>query len=169
MQRHGMTNRRLGETSGRFAVVDIADHALDLARQCRRQLRLLSLSLEPQWFDSESLAEALSSLARRHRSSEVRLLIADSRPLAGRPHALVNLHRRLPSSVLLRRARVEPRELHDLFLIADERGLLYWNAREPERAWADYNNRPAAEDAAIRFDELWYRSSDDPELRELHL
>ena len=164
-----MEMRRLGETSGRFAVHGIAVQALDLAGQCVRKLRLLSLHLEPQWFDSAALAQTLSGLARRHSSTEVRLLIVDSRPLAGRPHALLELHRRLPSSVMLRRARLEMRELRELCLIADERGLLCWNPAEPERAWADYNNRPAAEDAAIRFDELWYRSSDDPELRTLHL
>lgn len=159
----------LGSSGGRFAVRDIAGQALDLARQSRRHLRLLSLHLEPDWFDRPALAQALSALARRHRSTEVRLLVADSRPLAGRSHALVNLSRRLSSSVLLRRAPVEASDLRELFLVADNQGLLCWAAREPERAWADYHNRPAAEDAAIRFDELWYRATDDPELREIHL
>lgn len=161
--------RRLGASSGRFAVSDIGTVGLELARQCRRCLRLLSLHLEARWFDRREWAQALSALARRHRNTEIRLLIADSRPLVGTHHALLGLTRRLPSSVLLRRTRIEPHELRDLFVIADERGLLRWPAREPERAWADFNNRPAAEDAAARFDGLWYRSVDDPELRDLHI
>lgn len=163
------SSRRLGETSGRFAVHDIGAVSLELARQCQRQLRLFSQFLEPEWFDRPELAEALSALARRHRFTEIRLLIIDSRPLVGRGHSLLNLSRRLPTSIQLKRAQVEPRELKELMLIADDRGVLRWDMREPERAWADFNNLPMARDSAAQFDELWYRAVDDPELRTLHI
>jgi hypothetical protein len=48
-------------------------------------------------------------------------------------------------------------------------GVLSFSLREPEKAWADFHNRPLAENYAAQFDELWHRSIDDPELRLLHL
>lgn len=161
--------RQLGHDHGRFSARDPAAVALDLARQCQRQLRILSNSLEPEFYDHPEFAAAVSALARRSRHTEIRLLIVDGRPLARRGHALLDLHRRLPSAIGLRRVTCESADIVENYLIADDRGLLCLALREPEQAWADYNNRPLAEDYAERFDQLWHRAEADPELRVLHL
>src|SRR6185295_3784174 len=106
---------------------------------------------------------------RRSRFSEIRLLIVDSRPLVQRGHMLLDLQRRLSSTILLRRVSCEPEDIRENYLLADDRGILCFPVREPERAWSDYNNRPIAEDYSTQFDELWNRAIDDPELRLLNL
>jgi len=161
--------RRLGEDGGRFAVRDRAAVALDLARQCTRQLRLYSPLLDHELFDSDAFATALSELARRHRQSEVRLLIRDSRPLVERGHRLLDLARRLSSSVRIRLIDDRVDDLDESYLVADLRGVLCFDNREPESGWADYNNQPLAESFRARFDQLWERAEESADLRSLHL
>lgn len=161
--------RQLGMDAGRFAVHDLTATLLDLAGQSRRQLRLLSESLEPSLFDTPAFADALSELARGHRQSEIRLLVVDSRPLVERSHRLLELQRRLPSSIHLRRVGETAETLREAWLIADGRGVLCFDQREPASAWADYNNGPLAEDFRSRFDDLWNRAEQIPELRLLNL
>ncbi|MDX9875420.1 MAG: GNAT family N-acetyltransferase [Spongiibacteraceae bacterium] len=161
--------RQLGRHAGRFAVSDRAAIALDLVRQSRVQLRILSSVLEPAVYDRDEFAAAVPGLARRHRNSEVRLLLLDGRQIAQRGHRLLALHRRLPSAVQIRRLELPPNEVPEAFLIADQSGLLCHDLREPESAWADYHNRPLAESYRLQFDDWWQRSSPDPELRELLL
>lgn len=163
------TQRVLGTDAGRFAVNDRASTALELTQQCRRQLRLLSNALEPELFNTPAFAEALSQLARRSRYSEIRLLVLDAHAIVERGHLLLELQRRLSSVIQLRRADCDAHTVTENFLIADDRGVLCYSLQEPEKAWADFNNRPLAEDYCAQFDELWHRSIDDPELRLLHI
>jgi predicted GNAT family N-acyltransferase len=162
------TQRMLGVDGGRFKA-NRRDTALDLAQQCRRQLRLLSHDLAPELFDSPEFAAALTRLARSSRVAEIRILVLEVRPLVQRGHALLELQRRLSSNVRMRRADCAPTDLRENYLVADQRGVLCYALREPEQAWADYNNQPLATDYAAQFDELWGHAIDDPELRLLHL
>jgi predicted GNAT family N-acyltransferase len=161
--------RELGRDSGRFMARDRGAVALDLARQSRRQLRLLSNSLDHDLYHSEAFADALSQLARSSRYTDIRLLVVETRPLVQRGHVLLELQRRLSSSIGLRRVSCEPEDIQENYLIADDRGILCYSLREPEQAWSDYNNGPIAENYRTQFDELWNRAVDDPELRLLIL
>lgn len=159
----------LGAHGGRFAAADRAALGLDLALQARRQLRLLSNALKPALWDTDAFAEAVSQLARRHRHCEVRLLLLDGRTVAQRGHRLLDLHRRLPTAVAIRRLALPPADTPENFLLADDCGILCYNVREPEQAWGDYYNVPVVETYRRRFDEWWHRSSADPELRLLSI
>jgi hypothetical protein len=134
---------------------------------------ILSYALENEFFDHETLANSLSNLARNHRSASIRLLIINSRALTGKPHKLVTLYRRLPSSVQLRVIAEENIELVDHgFVIADRCGLLVFPLDTLDRSstiWADFNNRPLANDSIEVFERYWQSAEEDPNLRALTL
>lgn len=161
--------RLLGNDAGRFAVSDRATTALELARQAHRNLRLLSHTLDPDLFDNDEFASAISRLARSSRFSDIRLLVVEVRPVVERGHRLLELCRRLSATLQIRRADCRPEDLQENFLVADDRGMLCYPLREPEAAWADFNNLPLARDYATRFDELWHHGISDPEFRLLHI
>lgn len=162
-------NRMLGQDGGRFNVHDRRTTALELTQQSKRTLRVLSNELDPEIFDNADFVDALSQLARRSRYSDIRLLVVHAKPVAQRGHRALELARKLSTTIQLRRADCAPEAIAENFLIADDTGVLCYSLREPEKAWADYHNRPLAENYAAQFDELWHRSIDDPELRLLHL
>src|SRR5207244_1795501 len=111
--------RELGNDSGRFAARDRRAVLLDLTRQCQRHLRILSNSLDHELYNSNEFFEALSQLARSSRYTEIRLLIVDNRPLVQRGHVLLDLQRRLSSSIQLRRVSCEPEDIRENYLLAD--------------------------------------------------
>lgn len=160
--------RRLGVDSGRIRA-ERRGTALDLARQSRRQLRVLSNELEPEVFGQTEFIEAVSQLARTSRNAEIRLLVLEVKPIVQRGHGLLELQRRLSSKVHIRRADCDASDIRDNYLVADRSGVVCWPLREPEQAWTDYNNQPIANDYCAQFDELWERAVEDPQLRLLHL
>lgn len=164
-----MIRALLGQDGGRFHVADTAGVALDLTRQARRELCVLSVSLEPDLFDGEEFATAVSALARRHRHTRVRLLVADSRPLRQSRHRLLHLARRLESSISLRCCHPDQADVTECWLLADQRGLLVYTPAQGRDSWADYNNRPLAQDRQEHFERLWAESREDPDLRQLSL
>jgi predicted GNAT family N-acyltransferase len=163
------THRTLGQDAGRFAVTSPNDVALDLANQAQRHLRIFSSALDPAIYDRAEMADALSRLVRNYRAADIRILIVDSSRLAQTSHALVSLAKRLSSAIRIRRLDMPDGSLAENYLVADGCGLLCQSLRDPDLAWADYNNRPLANDYAQQFDELWNHAHDDPNLRNLHL
>lgn len=159
---------RLGTDAGRRAVADPHATACSLISQCRLHLRILSDMLEPDIYDYRDIEKAVSKLARLHRNSEVRMLITDSRSLAERGHRLLTLQQRLSTAIKIRVLDDDVvTRLTENFLVADASGLLVFKRREPEDRWADFNNRPIAENYISQFDELWNVALEDPRLRRL--
>lgn len=167
------TQRRLGADHGRFAATNRRAIALDLAQQTQRQLRIFANELEPNVYDHADFAAALSQIVRGYRNADIRLLITDSGNLKHGGHALLAIQRRLSSAIRIRKvdglADGNNEPTSENYLIADGRGLLCYAVREPEMAWADYNNVPLANEYAARFDELWNHANEDPNLRVLSL
>ena len=89
--------------------------------------------------------------------------------LARRGHLLLDLQRRLSSTMQLRRVSCDPTQIGENYLLADSRGLLCYTVKEPGAAWADYNNGPVVANYIAQFDTLWAHAIDDPELRVLSL
>lgn len=169
MRRLLRAERVLGEDHGRFAVLDRRATALDIARQTRRQLRILSNQLDPAIYDHADFAHALSQLVRGYRNADVRLLILDSSNLSSGNHAVLMLQRRLSSAIRIRKIGDVTETIDENYVVADARALFCYSLREPEMAWADYNNLPLAQDYAARFDQLWQHAVEDPNLRILQL
>ena len=138
-----------------------------MASQTLRYLRIYTPNLESELYDNREFAEAVSKLARSSRFAEIRILIADTRLIIARGHALLELHRRLPSSIAIRKLTIDTHGLPQPFLIADESGLLLRPDDGEGPSFANFCDRVTAKSLIDLYDPLWDRSYPDPELRSL--
>ncbi|MBD2859242.1 GNAT family N-acetyltransferase [Spongiibacter sp. KMU-158] len=160
--------RELGVDGKKFRIRNLPESVLDMSGQCRRSLRVLSPSLEPEIYGSDSFVDQVSQLARKHRDVTVRFLIHDDKPLRENRHQLVTLSQKLSAveiRVLPRKQIVEQKEC---YLLADNCGLLVHHPRINADGWGSYNLRPIAEDYITRFDRQWHHSKPSPWLRTLY-
>lgn len=81
------------------SMLDLMD---SMVGQAGQRLWLYDRVLDHDLYDRQRFRELVSGLARRHRLSEIRLLIHDDQPLIKRRHQLVELMRRLPSRIELK-------------------------------------------------------------------
>jgi hypothetical protein len=143
--------------------------AVALCSSAARYLCILSPALDHAAFDNEPLAEGISALVRQSRQTEVRILVANTSAIVNRGHRLLNLARRLPSSVQLRRLDEHPDWNGQTVVIRDRDGVLY----KPGGSDADGFYEPASRASTQRhldlFNELWRHSVQDPNLRALRL
>lgn len=143
-------------------------HAWLLASQSRRQLRLYSPNLDHTIFNHPALQDAFSALARAGRQSRIRIILRDPRPAIARSHRLVELARRLSSTIEIRRA--PPREEDgpdNSYLLADDRGLLWLPEKTEQRGYAHYNYPARVRELGNAYEQLWEQSESEPELRIL--
>jgi hypothetical protein len=146
-----------------------ADYAVALCANASRYICILSPQLDHAAFDNGELVDALSALARRSRQTQVRILISDSRPVVGYGHRLLQLARRLPSTVHIRKLEEHPNWNNETVVIRDRDGVLYKPGGSDHDAFYEPDSRASTLRHLELFDELWRLSVEDAELRALHL
>ena len=137
----------------------------ELVHGAERSVRVLSDALDPALFDHEALATEFSRLVRSARQCEVRILVKDSTNLVKRSHHLATLHRRLVSSVQIRKLTDFPEHYVANYVLVDERGILFLPMLDDKVCFANADDRALVNHYAEQFDALWSRSAPDSELR----
>lgn len=141
--------------------------AAELCRDARRYVAIMSPELDPAAFDSDAFADALRKLLLESAQSEVRILVQTSAGLLGRGHRLLQLARRMPSRVHIRRLGEHPEWEGETVIVCDRNSALFKPAGSVDKAFREVDVRPTAERKLELFDNLWRYSEEDPDLRAL--
>lgn len=163
----------LGKTSGAHVVGGLSElQALSchMASQCRRDLRIYVQRLSREVYEQPCFLEAAKSLAIRHANAQVSILVADTEHIRTNGHRLLELSRKLPSSVQIRRRSEE--FSYDLrsFMLADDCGFVLrpiWY--ELNDATESFNDRYKVRLLKDDFVRIWEQSEADPALRQLSI
>lgn len=163
----------LGETSGDYSLSglgEIQTASCNMAEQCHRRLIVYAHRLNRDIYEQPCFLEAVKLLAIRHPNTRIQILIADIEQMRVSGHRLLDLGRKLSSSIEMR-VRTE-QFAHDLrsFMLADDCGFLL------RPIWYDLNNaslsfrdRYRVKNLAEEFLTIWEQSELDPALRQLNI
>ena len=143
--------------------------AVSLCASAARYVFILSPRLDHQVFDNPEMSSALASLARASRQTEVRILISDSRQIVSRGHRLVQLARRLPTSIHIRKLPEHPDCHGEPVITRDMDGVLFNPGGSDHEGFYEPNSRASARKHLEHFEELWRHGTADVELRSLSL
>lgn len=143
--------------------------AQTLAEQARRGLLLLSPDLEPAIYDQLPFLEAISELSRQHKGTCLKVLILDSRKTLQNGHRLIELSRRLGSSIQFRRPPPGYQNTGKTFLLGDDAGYFFRPLASRYEGTANFNNPGEVARLKKYFMELWDRGEPDSEMRVLHV
>ncbi|NWO05467.1 MAG: GNAT family N-acetyltransferase [Alteromonadaceae bacterium] len=140
-----------------------------LAGQARQRLWLYDQTLEHEFYDRYRFKELVSTLARAHRLSDVRLLIHDDSPLVKRRHQLVELMRRLSSRIQLRLVNTDYPTEDQPYMLVDREGLLYRHDFNKPEGFASFQGAGRIKLLEESFQRMWDAARPSLELRELPL
>ncbi len=145
--------------------------ALALAQTARRDLRIYSAVLDPDVFDSAELNSAITTLARRSRHSNIRILINDARPVVENGHRLLTLSRRLSTIMKIRVLDVDEHpDLPDAtYVVRDDNGVVYKPDERGSNGFYEPDSRASAKRFVEQFDKLWHWGEVNPRLQLLRL
>jgi len=150
------------EGAGRDAVLQVLGRA-------RRTVSISSADLDRMLFGNDRFLLAISAFARRSRHASVRVLIEDAKAIADESHPLLELARRLPSKVTIRRLPDDRTASRRSFVVVDAVAVWVQPDRDEYVGWYNMHDRVEARRLADEFADLFERSVDDPELRLLNL
>lgn len=166
-----LSTAQLGEAAD-FALHSSTDNrlaALRLISQAQRHIHLFSRDLDTRVFDDADITNALSALARRHRSSHVRLLVAEVGTAQRNGHRWLELAQRLSSKIDIRVVHEDHQHHPFCFLVADQSGLLYRSNAAEFVGEAHFHAPLRCLEKLKFFDEVWQISRPASELRRLFI
>lgn len=142
---------------------------LAMSRQATQSIRILSPMLDHKLFDSTELYEAFSALARRNKYTHIEILLYDSHRVVKNRHALVEIARRLPSSIAIRIVHPELRSTNYEFVLADGAGVIYRQDYESYEGSANFKDIIECNRLNRQFQRAWESGLQDPNLRQLKI
>lgn len=148
---------------------DVSAVAAELARQARRSLLLYSFDLEARIYDRREFIDAVSALVRRQPGACFDVLIQNVERVVKDGHRLVDLMRRMGSSIQIRHCAEQYRSYCGTFLLADDRGYLYRPLSSRYEGVASFNNAAEVARLGNYFREVWEHSKTNMELRRLYI
>jgi hypothetical protein len=140
-----------------------------LVSQATHTLCIASRMLDPRLYNNSAFCDAVAKLASLSRYSRIRALVRDPEPLIKNGHCLVELSRRLSSSVEIRLYGPDHRAFNESFLVVDGIGYVHNELSDRYTATANFNDKTIADALTRKFQEMWDHSIDDPQLRRLHI
>ncbi|VXD01052.1 conserved hypothetical protein [Pseudomonas sp. 8Z] len=144
-------------------------HALALIQQAQRSLCIYSDDLEPWLYHNASVQEACARLLLDSPRARLRILVRDISRAVKEGHRLLALSRRITSNLQIR--KLNPDYSHDeqVFLLADNCGVLVRPEPAQYSGYALYNDPARARRLLAQFDQAWETSITDPDLRSFLL
>jgi predicted GNAT family N-acyltransferase len=149
--------------------IDRCDAVLKVLGRARRTVSISSADLDRAVFGNDRVLQTLSDFARRSRHVHVRVLVEDAKSIADDSHPLLELARRLPSKVEIRRLPDDRTPSRRSFVVVDSVAIWIQPDHEECIGWYNMHDRVEARRLTDEFSELFERSIDDPELRLLNL
>ncbi len=145
-------------------------HATNLmTTQTQHSLDIFSRNLDPFLYEQTPFIAALSQLCLRNRKARIRFLVQQPADAVRQCQRLVELARKLSSSIELRQPHADYRHHNEAFLIADRCGLIHRPFSDRFEGTANFNAPIPAQRRTDFFTEVWERSAVNPEFRRLYL
>jgi len=141
----------------------------DLADQARMSLKIWSPAMDHKLYHNAEFREAVSKLARRNKRTEIQILIYDSHRMVKNGHVILELARRLSSSMHMRIVHEDYRQMNHEYLLADDLGIVYRLDYETYKGYTNYYDKTEVNRLKREFSRAWEAALHDPNLRQLKI
>jgi predicted GNAT family N-acyltransferase len=148
---------------------DFRNVILEMCRQATQSIRIHSPVLDHKLFDSRELKETCSALARRNKYTFVEILLFDSHRVVKNGHALLEISRKLPSSISFRIVHPELRRQNHEYVLVDGSGVIYRQDNEIYDGYANFLDVTDCNRLGRQFTGAWESGLKDPNLRQLRM
>lgn len=167
-----LDKRVLGQTPGHIHLHTCTDHYLvstRLARQAHHSLHIFSYDLDAPVYGQASFIEAAKQFAITNRNALIKILLQDNGCVQRKGHRLIDLGRKIPSRIELRRPHPDYIDHPENFLIADGLGYIRRDLYTRYDGIVDFHAPLNTQKLEGFFSEVWERSEPESDLRRLSL
>jgi predicted GNAT family N-acyltransferase len=142
---------------------------LEMAGQARKSIRIYSPLLSHDLFDDAELMTICSRLGRRNKFTKIEMLVFNPHRVIKNGHALLNIARKLPSSIGIKVVDPEMRQQYHEYLLIDGQGVIYRGEHDTYEGTARFLDITECNRLGRQFTASWESGLLDPNLRQLRI
>jgi hypothetical protein len=158
----------LGKSSGIIPLHDAEGFrkvSRHMAEQATRQMDIFTYNLDSRVYDKKPFLRAVKKFALSTGNARIRILLQNNNRVQKEGHRLLDLARRLPSRIEIRRHNPEYIDHGENFMVVDATGYVRRRQHDQYEGEADFNDRHKATSYRDLFSAIWECSEPDSELR----
>lgn len=141
-------------------------HMID---QANSRVDIFAPDLDPEVLNCDIVGDAMSAFARRSRYTEMNVIYFDAQNAIQEGHRIIELSEYFGENIRLRRIEEEHARRHDVFLLADDAGIVYRDGTDSWEGFAEFNTPGDVGQIRDSFMEHWYRARRDRKLKPVGL
>ncbi|MEO2172946.1 MAG: GNAT family N-acetyltransferase [bacterium] len=141
----------------------------EMCKQATQSIRILSPYLDHKLFDTQEMREICSSLARRNKYTSIEILLYDSHRIVKNGHVILEISRKLSSSISFKIVHPEMRASLNEFVLVDGTGVIYRQDCEDYEGYANFRDITENNRLGRQFLASWESGLQDPNLRTLKI
>lgn len=162
----------VGQSTGTLLLETAADFRTainHMTEQAVRSVKIFTQELDHELYDQVEFIQIASQICRQRKGCTLSILLKNPDRCVRLGHRLVELQKRVPSSIEIRDVPDDYEQLNDEFLIVDDIGMVKRFALGHMRGHCEFRSVPDAIKNARLFNEIWERSEPCQALRRLSL
>lgn len=148
---------------------DFRNIILEMAGQALLSIRIYSPLLEHKLFDSMELLETCSALARKNKHTSIEILLYEAHRVVKNGHALLEISRKLPSSIKIKIVHPDYRRLNHEYVLVDSAGVICRLDHEDFDGYANFFDKTECGRLGRQFQAAWESGLNDPDLRQIRI
>lgn len=160
----------VGESTGALTLSGVEEfHCAinNMARQAKLSIKIFTQEFDHELYDDTEFLRIASDVARNRKNVPIRILLKNPGKASRQGHRMVELQRRLPSSIEIRSFPIDVIEDMDEFMLVDNIGLVKRYTHGQMRGHCEFRAVPDAAKKSRYFDTVWERAEACQELRRL--
>jgi hypothetical protein len=148
---------------------DFRNVILEMTSQASQSIRIYSPLLEHKLFDNTELLEICSALARKNRYTSIEILLYEAHRAVKHGHALLDISRKLPSSIKMKIVHPDYRRLNHEYVLVDNAGVIYRLDHEEFEGYSNFSDKTECGRLGRQFQAAWESGLNDPDLRQIRI
>lgn len=164
----------LGETQAEIKLSNSEENrnaALSLASQARYGINIFTQDMDDAIYNNDEFEGHIYNLAKRHPSSQIRILVQDSTSATKKGHCLIRIAQKLTSSVFIKNPPDAHKGDKSSFMTVDGVGMLYRVNADNFNYNASVNFMSPQRAGKLNdfFNEAWEHGTPDLQVRRLYV
>lgn len=139
---------------------------LQMVQQCRRSVHIISRDLDAAVYDVPEFCGALMRVLLENRRMQVRILVHDAQTIVRQGHRLLDVAFKLSSVVQIRKPGPDHKDYDGAMFVGDGIGFVTRRTADRYIGQMNFNDRRDATLLLNEFEEMWAKSTVDPNLRK---
>ena len=169
---HMFENHELGRTDELIRIETSKEnrHAIEImAQQCHRSIEIISRSLDPKIYDTVKFLDFVKKMILDNRRAKVRLLVFEPKTIVQKGHRLMNLAMTLSSFIEFRIPGEDFKDFNESLFLADTTGYIHRPNEDRFEGTLNFYDKLTSKHLLEKFEQIWEKSSPDPNLRKLNI